>query len=380
MPVCNLKYEQGPIRPPSEATSLLIRLTRNCPWNQCLFCPVYKGKTYSRRSSEEIKNDIRAMFEVTEVIRNTSMQLGFNGNVNRQTIAHIHNENPEAFQIAYWLFNGAKNVFFQDADSLLLPVDQFLEVLQFLKITFPSIERITTYARSRSLLRFSEAELEKLKNSGLNRIHVGLESGNDAVLDFMKKGVKGQQHIEAGKRVKAAGLSLCYYVILGLGGRNLWREHALDTAEVINQVDPDFIRVRTLAIHPASPLYRLFTVGDFTPLSDDEIISEEILFINSMTGINSVFVSDHILNLLEEVQGKIPEDQGTMIAVLKKYLELPEEKRNLFRIGRRNGYFRALDDLSNPLLCKPVTDYYRQLQDNNVTVDEQIQQLMLRFI
>ncbi len=375
-----LQYEQGPIRPPSEAGSLLVRLTRNCPWNRCLFCPVYKEEKFSRRSVDDIKADISKIAEAAGRIRSVSDSSGSDEEINRQTVAKIQSDHPELLQIAYWLCGGGKNVFLQDGDSLLMPLGDLLEILSFLKEKFPSIDRITTYARSKTLLRFSQPELEKLKDHGLSRIHVGLESGCDAVLNFMKKGVTGEQHAEAGLRVKAAGLSLSFYVILGLGGLPLWREHALDTAKVINLVNPDYIRLRTLAIHPASPLYKSYLDGNFTPLTDDQIISEEHLLVESFEGIDSNLVSDHILNLLEEVEGKLPADKEQMLGIMKRYLNWPAEKRELFRLGRRTGYFRHLNDLDQKTLAQPVEDYYRHLQNQKITVDEQIRQLMLRFI
>jgi len=375
-----LGYEQGPIRPPSEAGSLLVRLTRNCPWNRCLFCPVYKEEKFSRRSVDDIKADISKMAEAAERIRSVSDSSGSGEEINRQTVAKIQSEHPELLQIAYWLYSGGKNVFLQDGDSLLMPLSDLLEILSFLKEKFPSIDRITTYARSKTLLRFSQPELKKLKDHGLSRIHVGLESGCDAVLDFMKKGVTGEQHAEAGLRVKAAGLSLSFYVILGLGGLPLWREHALDTAKVINLVNPDYIRLRTLAIHPASPLYKSYLDGNFIPLTDDQVISEEHLLVERLEGIDSNLVSDHILNLLEEVEGKLPADKEQMLSIVKRYLDWPAEKRELFRLGRRTGYFRHLNDLDQKALAQPVEEYYRHLQNQNITVDEQIRQLMLRFI
>ncbi|OPL10640.1 MAG: hypothetical protein AVO34_10440 [Firmicutes bacterium ML8_F2] len=374
------EFEQGPIRPPSEAGSLLIRLTRNCPWNRCLFCPVYKKEKFSRRPVAEIKADISAMAEAAAKIRSISDSGSSPGGISRQALATIQAEHPELLQIAYWLYSGGKNVFLQDGDSLLMPLNDLLDILGFLKEKFPAVDRITTYARSKTLLRFSQSEIKLLGDHGLSRIHVGLESGSDQVLDYMKKGVTGEQHTEAGLRVKAAGLSLSYYVILGLGGQLLWRVHALDTAKVINRVNPDFIRMRTLAIHPASPLYDNFLDGSFLPLTDDQVIREELLFVESLEGIDSYLVSDHILNLLEEVEGQLPVDKEQMIGIMKRYLDWSAEKREIFRLGRRTGNFKFLNDLEQRVFAQPVEESYRQLQKHNISVDEQIRQLMLRFI
>ncbi len=380
MVVNKFDFEQGPIRPPSESNSLLLRLTRNCPWNRCLFCPVYKEKKYSRRGLEDIKSDIEAVASAVDKIKGISHTHGFGGEINRQTAALVQSEHPELFQVAFWLYHGGENVFLQDADSLLLPVPQVAEILGLLKEKFPTVKRITTYARSRTLLRRSVEDFNLLRKAGLNRIHVGLESGSDEVLEYMQKGVNGAQHIEAGKRVKSAGISLSEYVILGLGGVKMWREHALDTARVLNEINPDFIRVRTLAVPASSPLSQKVQQGEFELLADDGIIREEALLVDNLEGIESHFYSDHILNLLEEVNGKFPQDKAAMQEIINRYLTMPAEQRERFRLGRRTGYYRTLADMQNAALDISVERIYRQLQKEEVSVDDYIRQLMLRYI
>ncbi len=373
-------FEQGPIRPPSEAKSLLLRLTRNCPWNRCLFCPVYKGEKFSRRDIIDIKADIVAMAEAVDKIRDLSEKSGYKGEVNRRIAAQLQAEKPELFHLAFWLHHGGANAFLQDGDSLLLPVDELIEILTFLKEKMPTIERITTYARSRTVLRRSVEELKAIKEAGLSRIHIGLESGNDKVLAFMKKGVTGKQHVEAGRRVKTAGLSLSEYVIIGLGGKKLWREHALDTARVLNMINPDYIRLRTLAVPSSSPLFKEMQLGNFKTMTDDDLIREEALLIESLENIESFIYSDHILNLLEEINGKLPEGKPLMLKVIDNYLSLQDYEREIFRLGRRAGYFRSLDDLSSESLCHPVENLYRQLQEKGLTVDDYIEDLIMKFI
>ncbi len=380
MQLDSLSFEQGPIRPPSEAGSLLVRLTRNCPWGKCLFCPVYKGQKFSRRGVEEIKQDIHAMAEGVRMIKNKSFTAGYGGRVNRQVAAMAQAEHPDLAQLAFWLYQGGETVFLQDGDSLLLPTDQFVEVLELLREQFPAIKRITTYARSRTLLRRSVEELVRLKKAGLNRIHTGLESGDDEVLAFMRKGVTGEQHVEGGLRVKAAGISLSEYVILGLGGEKWSRRHALHTAEVLNRINPDFIRLRTLVVHPSGPLAEKVREGAFKPLGDDDIVREEALLIRNLEGIESSFYSDHIINLLEEVKGKLPGDKKAMLAVIERYLALPDEERECFRLGRRTGFYRYLDDALDPKIRNAVQRNYDQLKQKGLTVDEYIEQAMLQFI
>ena len=178
-------FEQGPIRPPNEARSLLLRLTRNCPWNQCLFCPVYKGRKFSLRSVEEIKNDIQNAKDISDDIKALAWELGSAGQVTDQVVSHVFS-NPnysDAYRsMAVWLYYGTGACFLQDADNLIMPTKDMVEVLQFLREKFPEISRVTTYSRSRTIVRKSVEDLKKLRQAGLNRIHVGLESGYDPVL------------------------------------------------------------------------------------------------------------------------------------------------------------------------------------------------------
>lgn len=375
-PACAL--EQGPIRPPNEAGSLLIRLTRNCPWNRCLFCPVYKEQTFSRRGVEEIKRDIDT---AAYLYREALGQAG--GSVRQVTgdfLERFAAGRPAALQIAQWLYRGAENVFLQDADCMVMPAEALREVLQHLREKLPQVRRVTAYARSRSLARKSVAELQGLRESGLDRVHVGLESGYDPLLEFMRKGATAALHIEAGLKAREAGLSLSEYVILGLGGKRWWREHARATAAVLNAIDPDFIRVRTLAVHPSTPLYGLMARGAFEPLDEDTTILEEREFIAALKGIGSAFASDHILNLLEEVAGTLPGEGPKMLAVLDRYLALAPEERERFRLGRRAGLYRSLDDSSNPVLAGQVDRLYRGITAQGMSVDQFIAGAMRRYL
>ncbi|MBU2498596.1 MAG: radical SAM protein, partial [Proteobacteria bacterium] len=212
-------FEQGPIRPPNEARSLLLRFTRNCPWNQCLFCPVYKNKKFSLRDVNEIKEDIQTARDIADDIKALSWRLGHSGKVADEVVTEIFTS-PHYSQsyrsIAGWLYYQTGACFLQDADNLVMRTDDLVEVLQFLREKFPEIKRVTTYSRSRTIVRKSLESLKRIKEAGLDRIHVGLESGYDPILKFMKKGVTAVQHVEAGQRVVAAGIELSEYVMPGL--------------------------------------------------------------------------------------------------------------------------------------------------------------------
>jgi radical SAM superfamily enzyme YgiQ (UPF0313 family) len=349
--VSSAQFEQGPIRPPSEAHSLLLRVTRNCPWNRCEFCHIYKGQKFSLRTVDEVKKDIDLVHERVSEVKALSWERGMGGEITPPLVNEIFNNPdryPEGFRsIALWLYAGGKTVFLQDANSLVLKTDDLMDMLKYVRERFPSIERITTYARAKTVAKKKVEELRDLGRLGLSRIHIGLETGCDRLLEYIQKGVTAGEHIEAGQKVKEAGISLSEYVMPGLGGKGMWREHATETAKVLNQIDPDFIRLRTLKVLRMMPLYRKMESGEFIPLTDDETVMEERLLIKSLEGIHSTFASDHVLNLLEEVEGRFPEVKERMMAVIDRYLALPESERGNFRSGRRAGVYRSLDDLSN---------------------------------
>ncbi len=343
-----LKFEQGPIRPPSEARSLLLRVTRNCPWNQCQFCPVYKKRKFSLRTVEEIKQDIETVKDIVDDFKAVSWKLGCSGTVNDQVINSIfansdYNDNYRS--VAAWIYYGTGACFLQDADNMIMKTRDLVDVLEFLRKKLPDITRITTYSRSRTVVRKSVESLKQIREAGLDRIHIGLETAYDPLLKLMKKGVKGAQQIEAGQKVVEAGMELSEYIMPGLGGQEMWREHAVETAKALNQINPHFIRLRSLRVPKKVPLYEKLKDGSFTMQTDDMVAEEIKLFIETLDGITSMVTSDHIMNLLEEVTGRLPQDKEMMLETIRKYQALPDLERTIFRIGRRGGTYRSTDDL-----------------------------------
>ncbi len=380
-----LHFEQGPIRPPSEAYSLLLRVTRNCPWNRCEFCHTYKEEKFSMRTAEEVKQDIDVVQEIVSEIRALSWRYGFAGEITVPLVNLILQDpkhDSDGFRsVALWLYNGGRNVFLQDGDNLILRTSELVEILKYLKKAFPAIERMTTYARAKTVSKKKVEELQDLRRAGLSRIHIGLETGYDPLLQYIKKGVTAQEHIEAGRRVKESGISLSEYVILGLGGRGMWREHAMETAKVLSQIDPDFIRVRTLKVLKTMLLYQKIEKGEFILMSDDEIIEEERLLIEHLEGITSTFVSDHILNLLQEVEGKLPEEKEKMLNLIDRYLSLSKEEKDSFRLGRRVGIYQSVEDLSKPELRNQVERVLQQIESERPGgVEEVLSELTESFI
>ncbi len=359
-----LYFEQGPIRPPSEAASLLLRLTRNCTWNKCVFCPTYKGQTFSRRPLDEIKKDIDTVKEMIRLIREYSLENGFGGVVNRKVLEYYYQAgNNNMFHVAMWLHDGAGTVFFQDANSLIMKTADLIDILKYLKEQLPTVERVTSYARSDTLLRKSAGELARLGQADLSRIHVGMESGSDEVLKFMDKGVTSQQHVEAGKRVKEAGISLCEYVLLGLGGERWSNKHAQATAQALNAINPDFIRFRSLAVKENMPLFQKVLSGEFKVQDDTGVTFGQRMFIERLEGIQSSVISDHFLNLLEEVKGKLPEDKLAMLKVIDRFLELPPREKQIFILGKRLGMFHRLADLHHTEQHRRVEQMLGQLDE-----------------
>ncbi len=341
--------EQGPIRPPSEASSLLIRVTRNCPWNKCAFCATYKGKKFSRRALEEVMRDVDTVHDIARQIKLLSFQRGYGGRVNDSVVreagaryGHLH------YHVAAWLYFGGKTVFLQDANSLILKAADLAQIIKYIRKVFPSVERVTTYARANTAARKTEEELQELREAGLSRIHMGMESGCDAVLQVVQKGITAADLLEAGRKIRKAGISLCWYIMPGLGGREYSREHALDTAALINQVNPDYIRFRTLSVLENTPLYEMMRSGRFTPLDEDEIVREQRLLLESLQGVTTTVVSDHILNLLQELEGTLPGDRDKLLGIIDRYLALPPGEKANYQLGRRAGIYSSLDDMRDP--------------------------------
>jgi radical SAM superfamily enzyme YgiQ (UPF0313 family) len=355
-----LRFEQGPIRPPNEARSLLLRVTRNCPWNHCRFCPVYKTRKFSLRTVEEIKQDIQAARDIADRIREVSFRLGYLGKVNENVVSQVMADHPQSLgfrSLLTWMFYDTGACFLQDADNLIMKTEDLVEVLTFLREKFPEITRITTYSRSKTISKKSLDALKSIRAAGLDRVHIGLETGYDPLLKFIKKGVTAAEQIDAGQKVKAAGMEVSEYVMPGLGGKEMWQEHATETARVLNAINPHFIRLRSLRVPSRVPLYESLQDGTFEMLTDDEVAEELKIFIQSLSGITSTLTSDHIMNLLPEISGKLPADKDKMLKVVEAYQALPDADRLIFRVGRRGGAYESTEDLK----ADPVT--YGRLQN-----------------
>ena len=282
-------YDFPPFRPPSEAGSLLLRVTRGCPWNRCTFCSMYKTMKFEIRGLEEIKSDI---------------------------------------ELAKELYGDRiKTVFIGDSNSLVVKTEVLVQILNFLYSSFPHIERVTSYARAKTLYKKPIEDLKRIYQAGLNRLHVGLETGDRDLLKEIEKGAFPEEMIEGGRKAKRAGFEYSLYVLLGIGGEGKWESHARGTAEVLNQIDPHFIRVRTFIPQPGSRLYEAMGEGRFRLATPETILKETKLLLEELQ-VTSQFLSDHISNLLP-LHGKLPEEKEGMIQMIDAALRDLKEDDSL---------------------------------------------------
>ena len=269
---------EGPIyRPPSEADSLLIQATMGCPHNKCTFCMVYKnGPRFKIRPVDDIIEDMK-------------------------TAHGMHGD-------------AVRTLFLPAGNTIAMPTEQLAAVCRGAREIFTRLERITVYGSSQYIHRKGPEDLKVLARAGLNRIHVGLESGDDTVLKRICKGTTRTQQIEAGRWVIAAGMELSLYVILGIGGRDHSEAHALETATALNAINPDFIRLRTFLPKINTPLLADVREGRFQILSPHDVLKETeslILHLN----VTSRLTSDHYTNYIN-LEGRLPEDKPRLLDIL----------------------------------------------------------------
>ncbi len=375
------EFELGPIRPPSEAYSLLIRATRNCPWNRCLFCHLYKDTRFSLRSVEEIERDIDAAGEMRDKIVEASHKLGYGGNVQLAAASLLSQSFSDIClrNVALFLYGGGESVFLQDSNTLIMRTPDLVRILERLSKVFPHISRVTTYSRSHTAAHKTLEELKQIRKAGLVRIHMGLETGYDPLLEYMQKGTTSEQQIAAGQKLNEAGFSLCEYVMPGLGGKAMAEGHVRETTRVLNAVNPEFIRLRSLQVSPTMPLWAHVQDGSFQLQSEDDVVREIRDMIEGLE-VTSEFKSDHIINLLMEVEGKLPQDKDRLLSIIRQYLDMPDEERLNFQLGRRMGLYETLSDMQETGRHDRVQESIRRIRERGDDVDEVIRRIKDRFI
>jgi len=289
-----LRYEGPVYRPPSEADSLLIQATVGCPHNKCTFCMVYKkGPPFRVRPVKEICEDLEE---------------------------------------ARRLYGpGVRTLFFPAGNTIAMETEDLAEICRFAGGRFPHLERITVYGSSQYIAKKSLDDLRTLREAGLSRIHVGLESGDDQVLLRVKKGTTAAEQIEAGRAVKRAGMELSEYVVLGLAGEDRTREHALATAEALNAVGPDFVRLRTLVPKINTLLLHQIRKGEFRVLSAHQVLEETRLLLGNLTCATTL-VSDHYTNYIN-IEGRLPEAKERLLSQIDLALSWDESRFRPFFVG-----------------------------------------------
>jgi biotin synthase-like enzyme len=374
-------FEQGPIRPPSEAESLLIRISRNCPWNRCTFCGLYKDSKFSLRPVDHVLRDIDTVRFYVEELEDAKKMGSVISRRELYSLAPNGRSDLQALHAASsFVASGMESIFIQDGNSLVIKPVNIIRILQHLKEAFPKVKRVTSYARSQTLAKISDENLSSMAEAGLNRIHIGMESGSDKVLRVVKKGVDKVTQIIAGQKVKRAGIELSEYVMPGLGGKTMSQENALETADAINQIDPDFIRLRTLALPPTAPLTGQFKAGDFDKMGEVDTARELLLFLENLDRITSTIRSDHVLNLFPEVDGVLPDDKEKMMQPVRDFLELDANEQMIFCIGRRTHRLSRFSDLENPLQRDYAMQVCSEMGATANNYDTVIDSIMQRFI
>ena len=289
-----MRYE-GPIyRPPSEADSLLIQATVGCPHNKCTFCMVYKkGPLYRVRPVNEICEDIDEACDLYGV--------------------------------------KVKSLFFPAGNSIAMPTRDLAAICRYSMSKFTGLQRITVYGSSQYIAQKGLADMMTLRDAGLSRVHVGLESGDDDTLKRVKKGTTASEQIEAGKIVRAAGIQLSEYVILGLGGVDGSNAHALKTAEALTEIEPDFVRLRTLVPKINTLLLHQIKKGRFQLLSPQQVLKETRRLIENLQ-CRTILTSDHYTNYLD-LAGNLPEDKGRLLDEIDRALNRDPNNFRPFFIG-----------------------------------------------
>ncbi len=305
-------YDFPPYRPPNEAESALIRITRGCPWNRCTFCFMYKDIRFETKPLEEVRKDV-----------NTARQI----------------------------YKAADSIFLGDSDNLTHK--ELPEIVKHIRKTFPEAKRITAYARAKTIIKRKMGFLTDVRKAGLDRLHIGLESGDEVVLDWLCKGAKPEEMVEAGLKARQAGFEVSFYVLSGAGGRNRWKEHAINSARVLNGAKPDFIRLRTLTLKKGTPLKKKLESGEFEITPPLERLKEVRLFVENLAVNKCYLASDHVTNYLwagdtavyRGITGDLPEDKKTMLQMVDKAIEFVESTEEEVKDSNRlyeEGYFTAL--------------------------------------
>ena len=289
-----MRYFGSVYRPPSEARSLIVQVTYGCSHNTCAFCSMYKAKKFTLRPMEEILED---------------------------------------FRLARQAYSKVGRIFLADGDALIRPAADLERILEVIAELFPECERVTCYASPSSIHKRTPEELKRLRERNLTMVYMGLESGCDEVLKRMRKGHTAADIVAAGQKINAAGIDLSVTAISGLGGVELWREHAMDTAAALSAMKPAYIGLLTLMVEPGTPLYDWVEKGQFQLLDSHQVLEETALLVAQLDCEGAVFRMNHASNYLT-LKGTLNEDKQALLKRIHSALS--------GRTDLRPEYFRAL--------------------------------------
>jgi hypothetical protein len=309
---------------------------------------MYKTEKFEVRSPAEIKQDIDSMAAICSDLREVSKKLGHGGEFTREAVVALIDRVPElnyhqGFVMVYnWLLSGGKTVFLQDANTVIMKTDQLVDVLKYLRKTFLSITRVTSYGRSKTLAQKKPQELAAIRKAGLDRLHVGLETGDDDLLKKIKKGVTAEGHIKGGQKALQAGFELSEYWMPGLGGKQMRQQHAKNTARVLSQINPHYIRSRPFFAIPGTPLYDAIEKNDFQMLSAGEQL-RELKEMMEKLDVTSKVCFDHAGNYWRNRQGgllftqnyegyKFPEEKSNVLDLIDEGLEAQNKRPEFLKL------------------------------------------------
>lgn len=270
-------YDTPVFRPPSEARSFILRVTRGCAHNKCTYCNMYRGVPFQVLTEDEVARQIEA--------------------------AAVHGR------------NSVRRVFLADGDALVLSTPRLLKILDALYKTFPKLQRVAAYSAPKDILRKSHEELVELREAGLKLLYYGMETGDDITLQAVKKGVSGEEAVEAGRKVIAAGMKLSMMIILGLAGKPGSKRHAAETAKAINAIKPTMLSALCLMLYRGSELLDQFERGEFEPLPPQGLMEElySILAAVELTEDHPcIFRSNHVSNYVQ-LAGTLPKDKERLL-------------------------------------------------------------------
>jgi radical SAM superfamily enzyme YgiQ (UPF0313 family) len=274
------EYEGIVIRPPSEADSLILQYTRGCSHNRCIFCPAYKEMRFRIRSLEEMKHDIRACLPA---------------------------------------FADTRRVFLADGDALAACVSDLLVLFSLLRFSFPALHRIGMYATAKNILAKSADELRRLREAGLGILYLGVETGDDELLQWMNKGATTADMAEAGRRVKEAGIKLSVTVLLGIGSLHRSGHHARLTGELLSRIDPEYVGALTTMVVPGTPLHDLQQQGKFTLPPAFEILSELAEMLSRTTMTRGLFFANHASNYFP-LRVRMPAERDKAAGMIRAFV------------------------------------------------------------